>query len=577
MPDPQCDRFDPDAVPRIHWSCMTEDAAPGVSVGCELHCRVCRADETVPGEQGTSIYGRRWLRPHIERESRDAHGVHHFPRSGDPRLLSVSFWGQTEAHYELADVWQQIGWALNDPTDVESHEYFEHEDGSPWTICDGGAGANSCPVPSPLRMFYGELLVTCWTFRGWDWPPRWMECTGETSDNGPRQVVLGDTGLHNTAFFGLGAFEHRGETNACTPNAVVPCYGHREAGSSVCRPSPFNADDYYNSDEQWKAFDFMYVQGFDARFAGGSIEAQLKNEVMAFIESDRVMGQLGALHFDQIDSERRGQTAFANVNDSMGWWGRAFNMEGHGGEPVPWNDLPVVTALTGHLKRSGHAVTGELVIVAAHLRMHMVLHRIRTANPVSGGVHDDEELYAVYPHIRMECIVHLGIRTVLEDFGVNGVAQIVQTWRPPEERDPDVDVTLGYRSDANDSAKENFPVVLDVATEKEIDRIVWRLADRPVRVPSQFVWRGHMGHLSSKVQPDSGEIEFGGPSRDVVAHTLQTGNTSPCCKLARGFNGGQHGGLAVWGLASHADAPQYERHQIYEGKVVVQFASEFEC
>jgi hypothetical protein len=208
----------------------------------------------------------------------------------------------------------------------------------------------------------------------------------------------------------------------------------------------------------------------------------------------------------------------------------------------------------------------------------MVLHRIRTANPVSGEVHDAAELYAAYPHIRLECIVHLGIRTVLEDFGVDGVAQIVQTWRPLGERDPDVDIELGYPlHDVDQPAKENFPVVLNVATEKEIDQIVWSFADRPVRVPSRFIWRGHIGHLSSKVQPDSGEIVFGGPSHDIVAHGLETGDTSQCCRLAKGFNGGQHGGFAVWGLASHTDAPQYERHQIYEGKVVVQFAMEYDC
>lgn len=369
MPYPQCERFDPDATVPVVYSCMTvpfpfNPNHHPYQIGCGLHCYACGADSPWPGERGVSIFGRRWLRPSDTRESRDGHGRYHFVASGDPRV--VSFWAQPSSHFHLADVWQQFAFGVHE-LGAATYEYFQHPDGRPYTLCDGEAGENneSC-TPGPAYLLTDKLLVTCWAFTGWGWPPYSMECTGAWSDNGPRKIWLRTEGLYNAAVAGLGSNEGVASPNSCSSNAAVTCWGH-ETGPSPNAPDCAAGaifDDYYSP--YYAAFDFFYVTEFTARFAGTAPENELHNAVLAFIESDIYAGFNGAMNLDQLDSNRRYAAPDENLNAFMAWFGRSYNVQAD--DVHAWAALPVVATLTGRLRRTGYPVSGELVIAGRTCR-----------------------------------------------------------------------------------------------------------------------------------------------------------------------------------------------------------------
>lgn len=185
----------------------------------------------------------------------------------------------------------------------------------------------------------------------------------------------------------------------------------------------------------------------------------------------------------------------------------------------------------------------------------MVAQRISTFNPfTAAGDHD-----AVYPLIRVECVVQLAVRGDVAGFGTDKA--IVQTWRPLAERDPDVPIVM-----QDGDLEYHLPRIIRPDTGAVADEIDWLWEGCPVRITPQFTWRGHLGHLSSKLAPG-----VGGPTRDVFRHD---GPDSHCCNLVNGWNNSSVGrnGVGVYGMASHPDAAQYEQHNIYLGCVRLKFS-----
>lgn len=564
MPYPQCDYFNPAAPEPKLYSCMVEPPGGGgiISVGCAVHCRACTSGNNDPGERGTNIYGRRWLRPHAEWESRDGRGVYHFLRSGDPNV--VAHWFPAVSYHELANVWEQ-GAVIIQPG-VPAVEYFEHADGTPYTICDGVDPEPTTCDWAPYLYMLGGVLVTCWIYHGWGFPPggsyvgdggAHFECTGAHSDNGQRQIMFMQPGLYNTAFVGLGSLEDRLLYNTCTPNASVKCYGHRvgDEGSN-CAAEEFDVEDYFNTEcggQGWTNFDWLYVNDFAASFVGDSPQVALRNAVMAWLESDRALHEAGFLNFDQLDSARRYQSPAVNKNAELLWYGRSFNLPGDPDPIEDFNELPAVLTLTGRCRKTGHAVAGEYVLVDANFRVNLILHRIFSVYPLEEGGWSSEQYRAVYPLIRVEVMLHLGVRVDVAGWGTK---QIVQSWRPAEEQDPPIDIELAYPADSN------FPIVVRSDTGAQIDTIDWKYEGEFVRPDSRLRWCGHLGHLSNP------------KTHDVFAHDL---STSHCCQVARGFNGwpDQSQGLRVFGMASHADAEEGAQHEVYAGSVQLAFNATF--
>jgi hypothetical protein len=142
-----------------------------------------------------------------------------------------------------------------------------------------------------------------------------------------------ETYLYNAGIVHLG---NQGESqligqNSCTPNAAVGCYGHRHSGP--CIPGGFDLNGFYNvSDPAPEEFEWLVVRQPSPRFTVNRTEDRMRNLLMDFIRDD--INGLDLLFMRQLDSRRRGQSAFQNFNQFLEQFGRSYNLEGGGGTDV---------------------------------------------------------------------------------------------------------------------------------------------------------------------------------------------------------------------------------------------------
>jgi hypothetical protein len=390
--------------------------------GCEMHCIACDGSPGLGGAGAHSIHGGRFLRPgggddpDLD-EGRDANGLYVFFRSGDP---NVNFYKvTTETRVELANCWQQI-------TDGVSREIFEHDDGSPFTICECGAGEHTCTVANPTGQLFPETLCSCFvydeatTIGG----PFRLFCLSKFSPNTPTKIKINQPGQYNTALIYLGSGESRNAKGNCSANAMVKCAGHIEAGGGVCIAG--GTDTFAYVDDAWAQFDWLNITACAMRFKVNTPEDDIRNDVLAYLDD---VAHRTEMRLDQVDSKRRGQSAATNFNTDLNRYARGFNRPGATGFPIVPESLPTPRSLVGRFRKSGYTINGDLIIIDVDYRLNFWLHTVNS-NPLRRPFETLSRWVNGYMQNAAHCQFTIGIRVDVDAFNLqqlrNGDGTLLQ-------------------------------------------------------------------------------------------------------------------------------------------------------
>lgn len=515
---PFCDWFEKDQF----WACMHTSYMDADLIGCDVGCWPC--DDLEGFRIGVDSYGRRWIRPSLAAESRDATGVRRAISSDTPVLLA-----RGTTYFELAPCWRQT-------THGDVLEHFEK------AIC---ACNDACPADPTVCEFLDGFLHTCFACTGVRWPPNAFICTSKYVGHVPLLLTMLTNAFGQAALARTSYRTALYEPNTwCTSNIGVLCWGHTE--SSDCTVYPPNWPNYYDEPHH-TVWDYAEITSFAARFGQdatlpddyqAAIDA--RNVVMEFIQADIAAGFDSDMHLDQIDSQRRDAPWEANWNATMDYWGRGWNPLAEG---WAFAALPAVMEFPGSkLVNTGHPVIAEYVIMGAGIEMSMVLHRRKTTPPCAGGPRSPEETHAIFPLIRMKVTVSMGMRVTFPD---SEFRYLDRTWR--EASDPNrllrLQIVNGY--------DQPFPRIIPANSDQVtyIDD-----AGRQLDPPPLIVWSGHLGFFSDP------------PTADRFHYDLFAGRARECTAVAAGLDG-----MLIPAIESHPDNDEGDRKRIWTGGLKLKF------
>ena len=503
---------------------------PGTVIGCAVSCFSC--DDVTGVRPGVDAYGRRWVRPSLLAESRDATGERRPISSDTPVLLP-----RGNTYFELAPCWQQV----DDPEDRGGRvfEWFNR------TICPCN---DACPDEAGCDFLIG-FLHTCFAYTGFRWAPEYIICTGQYVGHVPIMLTLATNALGQAAF---ARTAHRtiifpsGDT-WCTSNFGVQCWGHTESSNCI---QPPNWPEYYNEPHH-ALWDYAHITSFAARFGQDQTDPDdyraaidAKNAVMEFIADDISEGFDGLLHLDQIESVRRGASPATNWNLLIDYWSRGWNPR-PGDDPedwVPFADLPAVMEFpNSKLVNTGFPVIAEYVIMGAAIELSMVLHRIKSVPPCHPDPGTSEQNHALYPLVRMRVTVWMGMRVQFPD---GAPRYLQQTWRDPPSQ-VRLSIVNGY--------DQPFPRITfnGQLHPANSDQVVYiDDSDRRLDPPPHIVWQGHRGFFSDP------------PTEDRFHHELFDGGERECKSAAAGLEG-----MIIPAIESHADNDEGDRKRIWTGSL----------
>lgn len=523
MPDdsPQCDWFQSDQI----WACMHSSFMDPSVIGCDVSCWPC--DDVSGGLPiGVDSYGRRWVRPALAAESRDATGARNIISSDTPVLLP-----RGNTYFELAACWQQLA-------NGDVLEWFAK------TICDCN---DKCPEDPPDCDFLAGFFHTCFAFAGFRWKPEVFICTSKYIGHAPLLLTLSTSALGQAA---MARTTNRTIIHSprtwCTSNFGVFCWGHTE--NSDCDQPP-NFPNYYNEPHH-SLWDYADITHFGPRFTEDSTgpddyqaAIDARNVVMEFIDADIAQGFDGLFHVDQLSSPRRNASPDANWNVLLDYWSAAWNPR-PGDDPaewVPFDDLPAVMEFpNSKLVNTGHPVIAEYVIMGVAIELSMVLHRRKTEPPCAFGPRPPEETHAIYPLVRMKVTAWMGIRVNFPD---GAPRYLERTWRDPPDQ-IQLQIVNGY--------DQRFPRITPVNSDQVtyIDE-----SDRRLDPPPLIVWQGHRGFFSDP------------PVEDRFHYDLfKNPDVRECTAVAAGLEG-----MAIPAIESHPDNDEGDRKRIWTGSMKINF------
>jgi len=481
--------------------------------GCDASCHPCVEDSGVPHVDWVSpLDGKRWIRPHPVLESRNASGEYEIIRADSPVRTSPF------ATYQLAQCF----------VPASGQELFKS------TICDCPELCRSGDLGLQYRPF-----PTCGVYQGSGWPPH-IQCAGLLYPLGPIAVSFGGSHLHN-----LGTVRTTTEAlvthmpSGCTDNAMALCAGHVHSGPCSLTGGYWEgyiADIVGSYRGLW---DWLDVREINAQFhvpdeddypLAEVAEIELRNDVLAWLERDRARGAAGNTHMDEVDSMRRGQNDYVNVNSQLEQFERLWPPND---APIPLDKCPAITAegggalLTGRLRELGTPVLVDYVLQS--VRFQVAFQVIRRLTETTGEI---PRIYRpLYPAVRIRLEMQMGLRCRFP-----GAAPSYVRWHL-DENHPRRETELSIETTPNRGWARVVP---------DYDVIDYRdRHNRPVVPPLDLVWHGHLGPLSDPPWPN------------IMGEDLWDYYTRvTCCLMAKGMYAepGEEGGLRVPARESHPES-----------------------
>lgn len=509
------------------------------STYCDVGCFPCD-DYVGAGAMrrliGASNQGRRWARPSLVSESRDAYGRYHFMNSAEPWMLSPG------AAFELALVYVHPGAELFNQTVCN---------GAAYGYCLSGQGNDVVNFP----------LSTCFWAPGAAWTPAplvYPLCTSHQETYPPPSVIHIVFAGDDPDFEGGGtpaAFVrtwHRGEgwqpqlnvlqtkgvhlRSWCTANMNVLCCGQIPNYNDCVGNANTGSASYYMdltaSGNAWGIWDFARIIEFNGQFGDhatldhdrAAIDA--KNAALAFVGSDIAEGANSVMDLEQLSSWRRFGGFEVNLNQYLNYF--AAEWTAPEGQAIAVHSLP-----NSFLRKAGCAVTADYVITKARIELSLINYRERTFTHADMSSTDfpDEKVKRTLPIARINVVLEMGVRATLAE--------------------PCDAVIVG-----GGEAASPFPSV-------EGDRIVYVDAlGRGLLLPARVNWRGNLGAFSDPPTADIYSHEYTAACGDGGNDT----DLNECCALAHGLRD-----LFIPPWPSHPDSSLASPNYLWEGGMRIQF------
>ncbi len=457
---PQCLRF---GLPQLQLLTCMDNNHP--IFGCDVLCKSCTGSTTDPGFFGANVWARGFLRPSETRDSRTSKGIFHWMLSGDPNEVARRY-PINGGYMQGSLCWKTIGLFPGGAV----REFFQFANGSFYSLCDCGAGENTCRIQDFVRYFPLDN-ARCWFFIESGFPPLGPGCTGAFTPDRPIDLKFFAVGFGNTAVIHQGSTEERLFANLCTMNLATKCYGHRV--SSSCAISGFDVNGYFNSG--YAQFDWMTVTEFTAGFVVYTPEDTLRNKVLDWLASDIALGFSGATHMDQWDSPRRGAGPIQNTNGSIHSFGRSYLAS----DPLT---APTVATLVGRCRRSGFTVNADYVLLKAGAALSLGLPTFNFTRPF-GTINP----LVAYPQVGIRLTLNLGIRADVDTFN-EANHQITFPWIDEDDRPDPIPITMRNRFNGD---FDSFPEIDD-----GLDVIDWSLDGVKLDPTSRIQWLGEQNFLT---------------------------------------------------------------------------------
>jgi hypothetical protein len=532
---PHCPTFDPEQV----YVCQPPEVQPGESEGegCNIGCDPC---PDLPGElldQAVRVHGKRWLKPDMERQARDAHGLIHDIRSGEPHLVPP-VWGGLRS-----PCWKNDG--------TECHQY---------DVCECHPGESDVEVPDSepprceLGEFAGELLLgmfpDCTAFTGYRWVSAsaagsWMDCRNVDEHGNIRTTLVAGL-LHQSMFhrFGDSSSRTRRKGYHCDTNAMTECVASVIDGG--CEMGYFNVHDpppdYYHDDPCRQVFNFCEIIGNTAGIQGTGAVVAAKNAVLDVIRNSDVTYPDGR--------NLRQMTYFGMVsNGQLDYWAVAAGMA----EGISCEDASLPVAMTfpnSYLKNARCPVHAELVVVTAEIAMSLVPYKA----DVSSGPTDFEYQRQVYPHARVQITGRCGVRATLP----SGECILMRPWIPAGEPGHMVTLSIVNPTPGDGLGCIALPSVVD-PEGNVVDEIIYVDAEgRKLQPPLYTEWWGFLGAFSD---PPTADVWTDADSCPGVG-----GMTAYCLRLADALTP-----LTIPSWPYMIDSMPNNPNQVYEGYLELSF------
>ena len=454
-----CSSWDQDnnGVADNQFLCMEDDPSgtPPRESLCDVNCRPCpMTSYRKLGVDDHTYHAKRWYRPDKILPSRDAEGIPHHMSVAERVHRYPLEW-----HGERAACFTSRG----------------HECWGAVCACDGG---NEVYGSGPIT----GLIPDCFNFKGYDYgqSQSWMECRTETArDIGtlPVRLSSGRGSMFQAMFSrasGLSGHS-QGAFPQCTSNLLAMCIGKQHDNDCLAQQEP----DFHNAGPGREAWRRFFVEDIGATIdAPPEVNAEtlaeaavrnIKNRAIVSIEADRLLGQGGVYHFDQME-----HLAFdTNPNGgSLGVWDRRYTPNED--EGCPTNE-PFITLDGSHLRYSGHPVRVEIGIRRAFISLHLVLHKVNVRrSPINYS--SDPQLW---PSVRMRLAATFWVRAYLD------TPAIVTRPGGGEE------VELSIQNGTPPLSCGTMPKVLP------LDEVEYVHQGQSITPPSGFEWFGLIGALSS--------------------------------------------------------------------------------
>ncbi|MCH7885357.1 MAG: hypothetical protein IIC01_08915 [Planctomycetes bacterium] len=497
--------------------------SPTLSHTCDVGCEVCGQDPDGP-DAAVRVSGKRWMRPHFTRESRDANGRHLALVTGSPMRIPQWWFGQ------MAQCWSNGG-----------NEFFDSTFcNCPHKNCGGSYGPQDWPTE------------TCAVTVGFGpWPPELL-CAERARPEFELFTISATGGrIGQGTYVSAETKVNRGGPTGsdCTSNVAAKLWGHVEnIGSKSPCPPPMTLTAYYNNaadGQMFSIFDYCRIVEFTGRFHVAQTAperayvdvavAQAKNGVLSSLGRD-----LRHVGMDQLDSPRRlAGGPGTNLNSQLDVFEKSYNLNPL--DLLQFDQLRVArTFPNSFLRHSGCKLsTCEYVVVGVRLEMSLVLHRVITC-PEEENLLNCTRLQqgTVRPSVRVRLEVNMGVRAALEggscDF--NGTT-----------------ITLSESSYA-----QRYPRVLPAGA----DEIVYvDGSGRRLVPPRRIVWWGDLGPFSDPIWPAlEGSVLF--PNQPLG------------CSLALQMSDPP---LEIPALGSHQESlPGGSAQQVYSGSLKIDWPNRLE-
>jgi hypothetical protein len=480
------------------------------------------------------LHGKRWLLPDLNGQARDAHGLIHDMRTGEPHRVPL------EIDLLRSPCWKNDGTECHVATDIcECHPGQRGVFNLDTQSCEHGEATGA-----PLL---GELH-DCNAYTGYKISASgfgWMHCRRVDEHYNVRTALTAGR-LHQ------GMFHRIGRSHLCSATAMAECVG--KVPQSPCEMGYFwvqePAPEYYHAHQCRQVFNFCLVDENTAHIRDNPLfpardraVIAAKNSVLDVIRNPDIVFPDGR-DFRQLDY-------FGGIspspNNQLDYWARGAGVA----EGTLCDDpaIPVATTFpNSYLKNSRCPVHAELIVIVAQIEMSLVPYKVDwTAEPPPPAGDAERK---VWPYARVRISAQCGVRATLP----NGECTMVRPWIPVGE--PGHTVSLGI---VNPEPGEGLGCVALPTVTPNVDQIIYvDVEGRKLNPPLHVEWMGYLGAFSD---PPTSEIWEN-------ADSCWTGEsmTAYCLRLADALSG-----LTVPGWPFFSDSMPNDPNQVYGGHLRLDF------